>query len=406
MKPSAILSAVALAKVNGRPPAAVGLVLALAVVVGADGQERGPVAASPKQIQDAISKLGDFDYATRMGAGRTLRRAPSAQAVPALLQAFSEHADGFIRFRALTLLTGFNDPRTVDAMEAAMTSPNDRLREVAYAYFEQNPRPGLAPKLLAALEKEAGEFVRPALVRALAAIHKEPGVTDVLIRDTRRGVDFFRSTVIEAIGDYKIAAALPAVIAVAKLEGPLQDDAATAIGKIGDKSALNVLASLQQSAPKETQPAIAAAICLIGTNCSSHVGYLEKTLTYAETYPGFQDLLRGAAAGLGSIAVQGNADALRILFDVGIPSEDPVRAPVTLALGLVALRNTPMMLKTLEGRSDQAGAIGILAEAFDMLEEDLEEERFFVAVRRTYWAAPDSSPTRKMCEQLITKLDF
>ena len=374
--------------------------------VALSAQERGPVPASPKQIQDAISKLGDFDYATRMSAGRTLRRAPAAQAVPALLQAFNEHADGFIRFRALTLLTGFNDPRTVDAMEAAMTSPNDRLREVAYAYFEQNPRASLAPKLLAALAKEEGEFVRPALVRALAAIHKEPGVAAVLIRDTRRGVDFFRSTVIEAIGDYKIAAALPAVVDVAKLEGPLQDDAATAIGKIGDKNALGVLAKLQQSAPKETQPAIAAAICVMGTNCSSHIGYLEKTLTYAETYPGFQDLLRGAAAGLGNIARHGNAEALRILFDVGVPSQDPVRAPVTLALGLVALRNTPLMLKTLEGRADQPGAIGILAEAFDMLEEDLEEERFFVAVRRAYWAAPDNSPTRKLCEQLITKLDF
>lgn len=369
-------------------------------------QERGPVPATPQQIQEAIGKLGDFDYPTRMAAARTIRRAPAAQAVPALLQTVREHADGFIRFRALALLTGFTDPRTLDVMEEAMVSPNDRLREVAYAYFEQHPRPAMAPKFLAALAKEEGEFVRPALIRALAAIHTQPGVTDVLIRDTRRGVDFFRSTVIEAIGDYKVAAALPALIEVAKLDGPLQDDAATAIGKIGNKSGLPVLASLQQSAPKETQPAIAASICLLGTNCSSHIGYLEKTLTYAETYPGFQELLRGAAAGLGHIARQGNADALRILFDVGIPSQDPVRAPVTLALGLVALRNTPLMLKTLEARPDQAAAIGILAEAFDMLEEDLEEERFFVEVRRTYWAAADGSPTRKLCEQLITKLDF
>jgi HEAT repeat protein len=370
------------------------------------GQERGPVAASPEQIQQAISKLGDFDYPTRMGAGRTLRRAPAAQAVPALLQAVREHADGYIRFRALTLLTGFNDPRTLDVMEEAMVSPNDRLREVAYGYFEQHPRPALAARMLAALEKEEGEFVRPALIRALAAIHKEPGVFDVLNRDLRRGVDFFRSTVIEAVGDYKVAAAIPALAGIAKLEGPLQDDAAIALGKIGDKNALGVLAAMQQSAPKETQPAVAAAICLMGVNCSSHIGYLHKTLTYAETYPGFQELLRGAAAGLGHIAQDGDEEALRILFEVGIPSQDPVRAPVTLALGLVALRNTPLMLKTLEGRADQAGAIGILAEAFDMLEEDLEEERFFVAVRRAYWAAPDASPTRKLCEQLIAKLDF
>jgi len=163
---------------------------------------------------------------------------------------------------------------------------------------------------------------------------------------------------------------------------------------------------MQQSAPKETQPAVAAAICLMGTNCGAHIGYLQKTLTFADTYPGYQDLLRGAAAGLGHIARQGNEDALGILFDVGIPSQDPVRAPVTLAVGLVALRNTPLMMKVLQSRHDQDAAIGLVAEAFDMLEEDLEEEKFFVAVRRAYWAAPDASPTRKLCEQLITKLDF
>ena len=91
---------------------------------------------------------------------------------------------------------------------------------------------------------------------------------------------------------------------------------------------------------------------------------------------------------------------------MGIPSQDPVRAPVTLALGLVGLRNMPLMLKALEARDDRDGAIGILAEAFDMLEEDLEEERFFATVRRTYWAAADGSPTRRLCEQLIGKLDF
>ncbi|OFW39700.1 MAG: hypothetical protein A3J29_08425 [Acidobacteria bacterium RIFCSPLOWO2_12_FULL_67_14b] len=369
-------------------------------------QERGPTPVTPEQIRAAIGKLGDLDYPTRMTAGRTLRRAPAAQAVPALMQAVQEHADGFIRFRSLVLLTGFNDPRLPDMMEELLASPNDRLREVAYAYFEQHPEMPLAPKMLAALDKEQGEFVRPALVRALAAVARAPGVTEALVRDAGRGLDFFRSTVIEALGDYRIAAAVPKLMEIAKIDGPLQDDAATALGKIGDKAALGVLAEMQRTAPKETQPSIAAAICLIGSSCTVHIGYLEKTLGYAETYPGYQDLLRGAAAGLGAIARKGDAEALDILFRVGIPSQDPVRAPVTLALGLVALRNTPLMLQTLEGRADRDGALGILAEAFDMLEEDLEEERFFVEVRRTYWAAPDGSPTRKLCEQLITKLDF
>jgi len=371
-----------------------------------EAQERGPTPASPEQIREAVGKLADFDYPTRMGAGRTLRRAPAAQVVPALLQAVAEHADGYIRYKALVLLTGFNDPRTVDAMREAMASSNDRLREVAYAYLEQHPEPALAPRLLAALDKEEGEFVRPALIRALAAIHKQPKVSDTLIRDAGRGVDFFRSTVIEALGDYRIAAAVPKLSEIAKVDGPLQDDAATALGKIGDKTALGTLAELQRTAPKQAQPAIAAAICLMGANCSAHIGYLEKTLAFADTYPGYQDLLRGAATGLGAIARQGNDEALGILFRVGIPSQDPVRAPVTLALGLVALRNTPLLLTALEAHPDQAGAIGILAEAFDMLEEDLEEERFFVAVRRAYWAAADGSPTRKLCELLITKLDF
>ena len=265
------------------------ILIALAGLAPAYAQERGPTPATPEQIRAAIDKLADFDYATRMAAGRTIRRAPAAQAVPALLQAVSEHADGFIRFKALTLLTGYNDPRTADAMETAMVSPNDRLREVAYAYFEQNPRPALRAENAGALDKEEGEFVRPALVRALAAMPKEPKVIDVLIRDAARGLDFFRSTVIEAIGDYKIAAAIPRLTEIAKLDGPLQDDAVTALGKIGDKTALGTLASLQQSAPKETQPAIAAAICLMGTNCLAHVGYLQKTLTFADTYPGYQD---------------------------------------------------------------------------------------------------------------------
>ena len=372
----------------------------------ASSQERGPTPTSPEQIRAAIDKLGDLDYPTRMAAGRTIRRAPTAPAVTALLQAFNEHADGYVRFRALTLLTGYNDPRTADAMAAAMVSPNDRLREVAYGYYELHPNPALAPRMLAALEKEDGEFVRPALIRALAAIPKDLKIIDVLMRDAMRGVDYFRSTVIEAIGDYKVTMAMPRLVEVAKIDGPLQDDAITAIGKIGDKNQLGTLAALQQSAPKETQPAVAAAICLMGVNCSAHVGYLEKTLAFADTYPGYQDLLRGAAAGLGNIARQGREDALRILFDVGIPSQDPVRAPVTLAIGLVALRNTPLLLKTLQARPDQDKAVGIVAEAFDMLEEDLEEERFFVAIRQAYWAAPDGSPMRKLCEQLIAKLDF
>ncbi len=394
---------------RGRALAAT-LALGLALVAApadAHAQERGPTPMSPAELQAAIDKLGDLDYPTRMKAGRAVRRAPGTVAVPALLQAVREHADGYVRFKALVLLTGFSDPRTVDAMEEALDSPNDRLREVAYGYFEHHPAPALAARLLAALEKETGEFVRPSLVRALAPLAAaNTEVRNALIRDAARGVDYFRSSVIEALGDYRVAAATARITEIAKLEGPLQDDAVLALGKIGDKASLGVLAELQRTGAQTLQPSVAAGICLLGQNCSSHMGFLLKTLGFAEDFPGYQELLRGAAAGLAAIGARGNGEAVTMLLDVGVPSQDPVRAPVALALGLVALRNTSLLLEVLEGRSDQADALSLVAEGFDMLEEDLEEERFFAAVRRAYWAAPDASPRRALCERLITKLDF
>ena len=97
---------------------------------------------------------------------------------------------------------------------------------------------------------------------------------------------------IEALGDYKAAYALKPITEVAKLDGPLQDDAVLAIGQIGDKRGLETLAALQRTAPRNLQPAIAAAICLLGSNCGSHQGYLVETLKFAIANSGFQELLR------------------------------------------------------------------------------------------------------------------
>lgn len=380
------------------------------VLLGSAGaaarQERGPSPTSADELRGAIAKLGDLDYGIRSKAGRVIRRAPAAAAVPALLQASREHEDGYIRFRSLVLLTGFNDPRTADQMQEALTSPNDRLREVGYGYFEHHPDRALAGRFLEALSKETGEFVRPSLIRALAAIGDDAKVREALLVDVLRGVDYFRSTVIEALGDYQRTYAVPKLTEVAMLEGPLQDDAVLALGNLGEKQAMATLANLQRTGSKELQPTVAAAICLVGVNCSSHIGYLEKILGFADKNPGYQELVRPAAAGLGDIAVRGNADALDLLLQYGIPSNDPIRAPLALAVGKVALRNTPLMLEVLQKQKDQAGAISLLAESFDMLEEDLEEEQFFVTVRRGYWAAPESSAARKLSEQLIAKLDF
>jgi HEAT repeat protein len=382
------------------------LALVFAIAFSLTGQDRGPQPVPADRLKAAIDSLGSLEFPTRMNSARTIRRAPSTQAVPALLQAVADHKDGYVRFRALVLAAGFNDARAKEAMRQAARDRNDRLREVAFGYYEHNPDPSEIPFLLSALEKEVAEFVRPRLVRALAAQGSDPRVRDALLVEVKRGQDFFRSAVIEALGDYKATYAIVPLIEIANQDGPLRDDAAIALGKIGDRRALSTLAGLQRTAGRDAQPQIAAAICLLGVNCGSHVGYLGQTLRFAEKQDGYQSLLRNTASALGSLGSRGNEDAIPLLVEVGTPSQDPARAPIALALATIALRNTPLMMATLEKMTDRDGTIALLRDGFDMLEEDFEEERFFVSVRKAYWAAPDSSPTRKVAELLIQKLEF
>src|SRR5512134_3329684 len=93
---------------------------------------------SPAQLAAAIEKLGDLDFPTRMSAARTVRRAGAGAAVPALLAAVAEHKVSYVRFRALVLLSGFNDSRTRDVMLSVLGDRDDRVRTVAYTYFEHN----------------------------------------------------------------------------------------------------------------------------------------------------------------------------------------------------------------------------------------------------------------------------
>ncbi len=380
------------------------LALSVLLVVNPDPQERATV--SPAQLTAAIDNLGKFEAAIRTQAARTVRRAPVAQAVPALIQAASGHADGYVRFRALVLLSGFNDPRARDVMADALDEPNDRLRTVAYAYFEHNPERGMADRLLKALDKEDGEFVRPALTRALAAYGDEPKVRTALTALVLRGQDLFRAALIEALGDYKAAYALAPIMDVAKRDGPLQEDAVLALGRIGDQRAVGVLASLQGSAPRVRQPVIAAAICMLGTNCGSHQKFVIDTLMFAMKNVGYQDLVRAAARSLGALAASGKEDAAGTLIDLGATAKDPARAPIALAFGSVALRNTPLLMKLLAVRTDLHDSTLLLRDAFDMLEEDYEEERFFATVRRAYWRAVERSPERRVTDELIQTLEF
>ena len=107
--------------------------------LGTLAQERGPQPMSAEAIQTAIDSLGNLDFPVRMNASRALRRAPADAVVPALIRAVESHKDQFVRFRALVLLTAFNDARTAELVREIVSNPNDRLRTVAYMYYEHHP---------------------------------------------------------------------------------------------------------------------------------------------------------------------------------------------------------------------------------------------------------------------------
>lgn len=386
--------------------------LVLAVVIAcwaADGRSAAQevTAVTPQALRTAIDQLGVLDFATRMAAARTVRRAAPAQAVPALIEAVVGHADGYVRYRALVLLSGFNDPRAESVVLPLLTDPNDRVRATAYVWFERRRAGEALAPMLKAVEREESEFVRPELTRALAAyaVDHEP-VRQVMRNLANRGQDFFRSVVIEALGDYKAAYAYGELARIAQLDGPLQDDAVLALGKIGDRRALPAFAALQRSAPRDVQPAVAAAICLLGVNCSTHQAFLLETVRFGVKEHGFQELLRPAVSAVAALASEGDAAMLQALIEIGGPARDPARAPLALGIGSVALRNPELVLKVLEQQSDPSPAIELLREAFDMLEEDFAEEQFYAAIRRAYWEAAEGSAGRRAAGLLIRQLEF
>lgn len=366
-----------------------------------------PLAVTAAEVSAAIDRLGSFDLGTRTAASRTVRRAPADVSVPALAAAARQHTDGYVRYRALVLLAGFGDAPAAEVMRNVMPDKNDRLRTVAYAWFEHHRDPSVLPALIDALSREQSEFVRPALLRAIAAHGDDPRARAAALPLVMRGQDDFRGALIDALGDYKAAYAVESIAEVAKLDGPLQDDAVTALGKIGDKSAHDLLAALQRDGPRGVQPSIAASLALLGYNVAANDEYLKKSLSYGVSNSGNQPLLRGAAHALGVLGALGDESALKALLDAGVPAKDPARAPVALAVGLVALRNPNLLLTALEPRVDRDAAILLLQEAFDMLSsEDYELERFYVEIRHVYWTVPANSPRRRLAEALITTLEF
>ncbi len=363
---------------------------------------QAPAAPSPG-LATHIANLASLDYPTRQTAARLIRRAPAADAVAVLTATVERHADEFVRYRAFVILSSFNDPATGKLVRALLNDRNDRLREAAYMWLELNPDPGLASMLLAALQTEQAEFVRPALVGALAALGSSPAVQRALVTETSRGLDFFRGAVIDALGRHRATYAADAIAGVAALEGPLQDDAVTALGRIGGARATAALAALK-SASSDVTLAVRAAQCLAGQPCEAAIKLLVDSAT-AQGVSGAT--MRAAVNALAALASDGNTAATAALVSLAA-GDRGIRDQAAIGLGTAAVRNPGHLISWLDAAPDgtRAAAFDLLRDGFEDLEEDFGEEQFFAAVRASYWKAAEGSPSRAMAAALIEKLQF
>ena len=362
--------------------------------------------SSPSDLKATIDRLGNLDYPTRMNAARTLRRVAAEQAVPLLINAVRANSDEYVRFRALVVLSGFNDSGTPQLMRGLLKDRNDRLREVAYSWFAQHPDPALTTTMLGALQTEQAEFVRPALVRALAALTSDSQVQRALLSEAGRGLDFFRSAVLEALGDAGAKYAFDTIAPMAVTDGPLQDDAVLALGRIGDPRASAVLGKIVQPS-REVVPALHAARCLLGEDCPGHVAALSEIVKRRDVPP---EDLRNAISALTALATRGTqaATALGALLLAPAGAPDTVRDQVALGVATVALKNPDYALRVLAALPDdrRGEMLTLMQDGFAMLEDDFAEEQFFAAVRGSYWKADEGSPTRALTATLIEKLEF
>jgi HEAT repeat protein len=366
-------------------------------------QAPAAVAAPAADLKAHVGNLASIDYPTRMNAARMVRRVDAPAAVSALREAVAKHPDEFVRYRAFILLSSFNDRATGDLVRALLRDRNDRLRESAYKWLELHPDQSMTATLLAALQTEQAEFVRPALVGAIAALGDSPQAQRALVPEVTRGVDFFRGAAIDSLGRHRAAYAVEAIAGVATLEGPLQDDAVLALGRIGGPRARTALAGLK-NVPAALTPTIRAAQCLAGDPCEPVLKMLGETATAGGVSAA---AMRAAITALSALVANGNraaTAALVALADRGAV----VRDQSALAFAAAAVRNPEHVIGWLDASPEpvRGTAIALLKQGFEDLEEDFGEEQFFATARAFYWKSTDGSPGRNLAAALIQQLEF
>ena len=64
------------------------------------------------------------------------------------------------------------------------------------------------------------------------------------------------------------------------------------------------------------------------------------------------------------------------------------------------------MISALANRKDLRSSLLLVRDAFDMLDEDMAEERFYVLMRTNFWDEPENPVTRSVAEAAMEILEF
>jgi len=275
----------------------------------------------------------------------------------------------------------------------------------------------MAPQFLTALDKEQAEFVRPALVRALAPSRRcrrkeTPGTTSrargrPLVRDVGRGEDFFRALSSKRSATTKRSTRGRTHRRRQARRSPAGRRGARA-GKIGGQKSARDSGAMQRSAPRETQPAIATAICLLGVNCESHEGYLVDTLKFSDKNSGFRSSCGGAATGLGALVSRDMLRRRKRSVSLGVPSarSDACTGGSGARDGWLCAQHAARHDHVRSAR-EREPAIVLLARDSTLpgraprLDKEAPSSPW---PRRTYWESPESSPRRVLMQTLIAIL--
>ena len=137
----------------------------------------------------------------------------------------------------------------------------------------------------------------------------------------------------EALGRHRGVYAVEGIVATSRLEGPLQDDALLALGRIGGTRAVAALGEFTKGTP-EAAEMIRAARCLVGERCAESIAALVAAASSEERRQG---TIRGAVDALEAIAQNRNEAALSALVTLGV-KQSALRERVAVSVASVALR--------------------------------------------------------------------